>query len=136
MQLFDPETDEEFAVWTVRSIEVVDSCEEDYGGGYTETVTPENGHFVVLDISIATSGEFDAAEGLYVGDPMAFSVLGGDGVTESNLSTASSYGCFSAETLPVELMPSQKYTGKIVLDSRNTSGSLIYKDMGDVNGVE
>ncbi len=54
--------------------------------------------------------------------------MGQDGLTESSLATGPSFGCLDRSmSLPDSLSPASKYRGAVVLDSANSSGTLIFR---------
>lgn len=61
--------------------------------------------------------------------PFAFSIAGPDGITETGLATVATMGCTSENAqLPYrDYSPSSQYAGTIVLDSRHTTGTLVFK---------
>jgi hypothetical protein len=89
---------------------------------------PENGHFVVLSMTVKTSVTMDKTL-FFMVTAHDFATVGPDGVTETNIATIGAYSCLSDQ----EQFPSQplgagsQYVGKVVLDSRNTHGILEYR---------
>lgn len=66
-------------------------------------------------------------------NPLNFSLIGPDGVTQTGNSLASNqtYGFLSrGRALPATLGAGQKYQGTVVLDARTTSGALILAPLG------
>ncbi|GAA3434470.1 hypothetical protein [Kutzneria kofuensis] len=108
--------------FTVDAIAVDDKCTSEFAR------KPQNGHFVVLSMTVKTSVTMDKTLFLIVA-PTDFAVVGPDGVTETNLTSTAAFGCLSDR----EQFPSQPlgagsvYVGKVVLDSRNTHGILEYR---------
>ena len=92
---------------------------------------PENGHFVILDIRVETTAAMRENDGVQI-NPMDFSVIGPDGVTESQLSTAAAGQCVDlTDTLqPQRYTPASKYRGKLVLDTAHPAGVLILQPPG------
>jgi hypothetical protein len=89
---------------------------------------PENGHFLVLSMTMKTSVTMDKTL-IFGVNPFDFSVVGPDGVTETNLATGAGFTCLSdRERFPAQqLAAGSQYAGKVVLDSRNTHGILEYR---------
>ena len=58
-----------------------------------------------------------------------WSVVGPDGLTESSAATGSAFMCLDEdELLPTSpFTPASKYRGSIVLDSKSTSGALLFR---------
>lgn len=108
--------------FTVDAITVDGKCTSQFAEN------PENGHFVVLSMTVKTSVTM-AKSLFFVVSPADFAIVGADGVTETNLTTAGSFGCLSDR----EQFPSQQfaagsqYVGKVVLDSKNTHGILEFR---------
>ncbi|WP_157368164.1 hypothetical protein [Alloactinosynnema sp. L-07] len=122
--------------FTLNSLSMTDVCEKNYGS-FTDSTKPEHGHFLVLDMSVTTAADLDPMIGGLVLNPNSFSTIGPDGVTETDLATMGTYSCFSDERFPTEgFKSSQKYAGKIVLDTKNKSGVLIYTLGGFEGGWE
>ncbi len=90
---------------------------------------PERGHFVAIDLRMATAPAptFDA-ELYFTVSSYDFKFIGSDGVTVGDLGTYATYGCLAdgQEFTTDALAPSQKYMGKIVLDVPEASGTLMY----------
>jgi hypothetical protein len=122
--------------FTLNSLSMMDVCEKNYGS-FTDSTKPERGHFLILDMSVTTAADLDPMVGGFVLNPNSFSTIGPDGVTETELATMATYSCFSEERFPTEgFKSSQKYAGKIVLDTKNKSGVLIYTLGGSEGGWE
>jgi hypothetical protein len=93
----------------------------------------QNGHFILVDMSVSTSPTMDRTYGSYIINPNNFSIVGPDGVTEAgeSLTSMAAYTCLSqSKQLPTTLAPGQRYLGTIVLDSRYTSGVLVLAPQG------
>lgn len=105
--------------YAVTSIEVDGDCTDSY------VSEPKNGHLIVVTLDVQTTANYteDYASLL---DPQDFAIVGPDGVTETGNWTVSSYGCTNNQ-VPDGFSPSSKYTYKIALDSKNTSGTLRYE---------
>jgi hypothetical protein len=89
---------------------------------------PENGHFIVLSMTVKTSVTMDKTLFFIVGSH-DFATVGPDGVTETNVSTVGAFSCLpDQEQFPMQpLGPGSQYVGKVVLDSRNTHGILEFR---------
>lgn len=108
--------------FTVDSIKVDAKCTAPYAS------RPEHGHFIVVAMTIKTTAAFDddMALGSMI-NPLSFSVVGPDGITEA--SGSGGYGCLrdSEQLPPGPWAPSSQYVGKVVVDSRSTTGALILR---------
>lgn len=104
------------------AIEVDPECTGEY------VQEPERGHFIALDVEVETYKELSNSDGTFQLAGNYFKTIGADGITSIDGNTsASSYSCFPESAyLPGDLGPTEKATGKIVLDTSDTSGVLIY----------
>ena len=99
----------------------------------------ENGHLVKLDLRAETTPELPASSNFYIvgGD---WSVVGPDGVTESEVWTMPAASCLPSKQLfPSDpLSPASKYRGSIILDTRSASGVAMFRPgfMSDHGGWE
>jgi hypothetical protein len=92
--------------------------------------TPEHGHFVRLDVRVATA----PAGGAEVPTQPSFSEYNFQYIQANGVTFSASMGTFAAFTcLPQEQMfpsgglgPGQQFTGSLVLDVPDTTGVLIY----------
>lgn len=92
----------------------------------------ENGQFLFVELKISTSGASSWPEGTQgIGfdfTPHDFSIIGSDGLTEHELDTIATYGCLpDGELLPNQIGPGENVVGTIVLDTANSTGTLVYK---------
>jgi hypothetical protein len=126
---YDPDRGPE-ARWLefkVTEIEVDGECTEEFAE------PPENGHMLFVTIAASTSSEWPAfvtEAGLTAVDFSStdFTIIGADGVTEHDLATAATYGCLpEGEQLPAQIGPGENVVGKVILDTANTTGILVYK---------
>ncbi|WP_086826715.1 hypothetical protein [Allokutzneria sp. NRRL B-24872] len=116
--------------FTLDAIQVDAKCSAKYAS------RSENGHLVVLSWTIQTSADMEPAMGGMF-NPHSFAVVGQDGLTEANVATAATYSCLKdSEQLPVgDLAAGSKYVGKLVLDTRSTSGVITFRPTGlDTSG--
>jgi hypothetical protein len=108
--------------FTVDAITVDGGCTSQFAE------KPENGHFVVLSMTVKTSVTMDKTL-FFTVNAHDFATIGPDGVTETNVATVGTYSCLSDR----EQFPSQplgggsQYVGKVVLDSRNAHGILEFR---------
>ncbi|RZS37114.1 hypothetical protein EV193_106352 [Herbihabitans rhizosphaerae] len=109
------------ATFTLTKIEKDARCTNRYAS------KPENGHFVVLTFEVNTSQQYSKQVTPSVLSSYEMSVLGPDGVTETNVHTAPTYGCRTGRTAPYDLAPASKYVFEVVLDVKNTTGILQYR---------
>lgn len=100
-------------------------------GPYPQTA--ENGHFVVLDVSIETTPEL-ASDGkgydTFDMNGHMFKFVGANGTTfNGDLGTIGAYSCLpdEQEIASSGVGPGEKVTGKLALDLPATTGVLIFK---------
>lgn len=107
--------------FTVDSIEVDPPCSDN-------SLPPENGHFLVLNMRVTTGSDLSSVGGTFFLTAGDWRVVGADGITETGLATGPAYGCIeqSERISDVPLGAGQQFVGKIVLDSKNPSGAAIY----------
>lgn len=124
----DLETDKPLVTFTVNSIAKDVPCT----GPYPAVV--ENGHIVVLDVTIQTLPELANSEGSTQFDinPTMFKFVGANGTTfNGNLGTQAAYSCLPDEQQigvnGAGVGPGEKVTGKIAIDVPATKGTLIFK---------
>jgi hypothetical protein len=99
-------------------------------------VSPANGHFLVLDVTVTLSADAatsaDPGQDVYM--PLVaetFDVVGPGGALQETTVTDASWACFeNDELLPPFLEPGQTASGKVVLDSANDSGVVVYAPDG------
>lgn len=121
-----------FSVDAVRPI----NCTEEFAE------PPENGHFIAVDMRIATSPEMANVDYLsyFSISPVEFQYIPpGGGPVVSEISTMATYGCLPYGELLTsdQMMPGSQYAGTIVLDVPKPHGTLIYRpSMGDGTGWE
>lgn len=89
---------------------------------------PENGHFVRLDIRVETTVTMPVDQGYSI-NPYDWKVVGPDGITDSAVATGASFSCLkAADMLPPDgFSPASKYRGSIILDTRHSAGTLIFR---------
>lgn len=128
-------TDEgkQVVTFVVNSIAVDVPCTGDY-------VQPvENGHILVLDVSVVTEPAFaETLNPTFMMNPYDFTEIAPNGTTSNaDLGTAATYGCLpDAEVLPQTIGPGENVTGKLVLDVTNPNGTLVFKYAGAPAGWE
>lgn len=122
---FSNQAKEVTATFVVDKITVDGACT----GQFAEK--PENGHFVILDIRVETTPAMTENDGVQI-NPMDWSVIGPDGVTESQLSTTAAGQCVDLKDSlqPQRYTPASKYRGKLVLDTAHPAGVLILQPPG------
>ncbi|WP_130345696.1 hypothetical protein [Herbihabitans rhizosphaerae] len=109
-----------FATFKLTKIEKSAKCAD-------ASIKPSNGQFMVLTFEIATTAEFSTRSTPSLFNPLDFSVLGLNGVADTEVATPGTYGCRAAKKLPYNLAPSSKYVFEIVLDTKATSGAVQYR---------
>ncbi|GLY67986.1 hypothetical protein [Amycolatopsis taiwanensis] len=113
--------------FTVTKITLDGKCTEQFASG------PENGHYIFVDLTVETSPDIGPGYGTELFNPLNFSLMGPDGVTQTGnaLMSNQTSGCLSrGRALPVVLGAGQKYQGTVVLDARTTSGALTLAPLG------
>jgi len=96
----------------------------------------QNGHFVVLDVTVETTADFvsstDQRPLTFDLNPGMFKFVGKNGTTyNGNLGSGAAYGCLAdAEQLANGrgVGPAEKATGKVVVDVPDTTGTLVYQN--------
>lgn len=115
------------AQWTVNNITIDAPCTPAYDGAPTQ---PENGHFVLFDVSVETSSEYNESTngslGLGVGGLWTY--VQKDGTQWNGIPTsATSSTCLPQDQqLPGVIGPGLKAQGKILFDVPSTDGYLVY----------
>lgn len=128
-------TDEgkQVVTFVVNSIAVDVPCT----GNYPSPV--ENGHILVLDVSIVTEpGLAESLDPTFQMNPNWFTEIAPNGTTSNaGLATMATYSCLpDAEVLPQMMGPGENVTGKVVLDVTNPTGTLVFKYGGNTSGWE
>lgn len=128
-------TDEgkQVVTFVVNSIAVDVPCT----GNYPSPV--ENGHILILDVSVVTEPELaESISPNFYMNPYDFTEIAPNGTTSNaDLGTMATYSCLpDAEVLPQEIGPGENVTGKLVLDVTNPSGTLVFKYAGAPAGWE
>jgi len=108
------------AWFTLDAIEVDPKC--------TGTWPSENGHLIALSFTVNTTALLDQSQAWFI-RAQYFEVVGPDGITDAHLETSAANGCLpDREELPNSpYAASSNYVGKVVLDSRYTSGVITYR---------
>lgn len=126
------QADKKTAIFTINSITVDPPCT----GPYPQP--SEKGHFVILDASMETTPDLATASfPNFDLSPHDWQFVGANGTTyNGSLTSGASYGCLpDSEVLPINgIGPAEKVTGKIVLDVPATTGTLVFKPMGNASG--
>lgn len=124
----DLEADKPLVTFTVNSIAKDVPCT----GPYPAAV--ENGHIIVLDVTIQTMPELANGDGQNQFDMNAtmFKFVGANGTTfNGNLGTQAAYSCLPDEQQigvnGAGVGPGEKVTGKIAIDVPATKGTLVFK---------
>ncbi|GAB3577868.1 hypothetical protein GCM10027445_44290 [Amycolatopsis endophytica] len=114
-------------VFTITKITTNGRCTEQFAE------KSRNGHYLFPEVSVTTSPSMDRGLSPGVLNPVTFSVIGQDGVTETgnSLVTNRTFGCLAhGKRLPAALGPGQADRGTIVPDSRNATGRLVLTPYG------
>ncbi|MFC0581354.1 hypothetical protein [Micrococcoides hystricis] len=126
----DEEGKTELFTLTVETVQHAQTCPARVGG---QTLTPENGQFLILDATatmkpLSAWPENTNAEEAFV--PVladTFKVTLADGQELSDVQSESSWGCFQdTELLPSFISAGETKSGKIVLDVPAGATSVIY----------
>ncbi|NCD18815.1 MAG: hypothetical protein EOL89_02350 [Actinobacteria bacterium] len=115
------DTGETLMQFTITAIEPNFEC----NSGYSEP--PANGNFIAVTMDIQTTAALAQVEDMpyYTFSEYDFKVIGPDG-TRENDSTGNAFMCLdSADSLPSQIGPGEHVVGKVVLDSKYTSGALV-----------
>lgn len=104
---------------------------------YGEIEPPENGHFVAVDLRVATAPELAQASNSYFTiSSYDFSFIGADGLTvDGDFGTFAAYSCIEDQFTSEELRPGSQYAGTLVLDLPEASGTLIYRPSSVYDGT-
>ncbi|THJ64500.1 hypothetical protein E8P82_14795 [Arthrobacter echini] len=124
---------EQVVSFVVNSIAVDVPCT----GNYPSPV--ENGHILVLDVSVVTDPALaESISPTFYMNPYDFTEIAPNGTTSNaDLGTMATYSCLpDAEVLPQEIGPGENVTGKLVLDVTNPTGTLVFKYAGSPSGWE
>lgn len=116
--------DKTVASFVVNSITVDAACTSKYASA------AENGHFVVLEVSMETMPELAQSVNPQFGlAGYAWKAIAANGTTfNGDVFTAAAYMCLDdAERFPSALGPAEKATGKIVLDVPTPTGVLVHQ---------
>ncbi|OLR90893.1 hypothetical protein [Actinokineospora bangkokensis] len=90
-------------------------------------VKPTNGHFLAITVTAETGPNYDGAT-LTDLSTAEFKVLGPDTTQDTAVRTPAADKCFpAAQKLPVLDAPGEVFTGKIVLDTRFTTGTIVFR---------
>lgn len=119
--LANPERNDEItAEFAITAIEPNFQCTSSYSD------PPANGNYIAITFEVQTYPAMaDSYWKEWYMSPYDLKIISSDG-TRENDSIGNSYSCLSdADSLPTSLGPSERATGKIVLDSAYESGSLV-----------
>lgn len=117
--------------FTITGIEPGFKCTSKYAD------PPANGTFIAITMDIQTAPELAQDDYPYF-DVSAndFKVISPDG-TRENDSVGKGYMCLNeSEALPDQIGPGEHVTGKLVLDSANTNGSIVFSPFNISTGWE
>jgi hypothetical protein len=90
---------------------------------------PENGHLVQVQMRITTSSNLDQSSYDTVGSN-DFKFIGSDGTTKGDLGTMAAFDCYKSDNGMMTqdaLGPGQSYSGYILVDVQETTGTLIFQ---------
>jgi hypothetical protein len=114
----------QLATFVVTGITVDPECTAEY------SKSPENGHFVRLDVQGETTAGYQPGDVPL--NPAMFDAVADNGTTfNGDLGTFAAYSCIDdADTFPSDLGAGQKASGSIILDVPTASGVLLYPSAG------
>ena len=114
----------------VDEIRVIESCP----GRAAPTQQPENGWFVVLDVTASVQTLDEQGDSPAEAEPYAglgaerFRIVDTDGVTQETTSTSASWACFEdSELLPPFVDLGDTVSGAVVLDSATRHGAVLFE---------
>lgn len=116
---------------TVLDVNVSRTCP-----GRGVSPVPEHGHFVTVDLRADMAAQMTdqlppGTDAFLPLVPEAFQIVGPDGTVQDTVVSGSAWACFDDGALaPPFVEPGESVTGKVVLDSRTASGSLVYDPDG------
>lgn len=118
--------------FTVTNIETRKSCP----GREGETYPMRADSFLIADMTVTTTDELDQDLGDHWSPDDDVSIVGSDGVTDTNAgSTWQSAQCYPESQLPFDgLRPGMKYQTKMALETDEESGTLIVRLAGQRHG--
>lgn len=94
----------------------------------------KNGNFIAISMEIQTSEALERYQ--FFVDEYHWKVIGPDGTTEND-STGNAWMCLEAsEKVSSDIGPGERLVGKVVLDSKHTSGALVLTQPGMGGGWE
>lgn len=113
---------------TINKVQVLKSCTL---RGFGETIKPENGSFLLLDVSATLAASaadaVDADVALMPLDASAFGVSAGENKNVSyQLDTIASYSCEVPDALDIAVGAGDTVHGQLMLDSPFDSGQVVY----------
>lgn len=113
----------EWARWTVTNITLDAPCTNEYAK------PSENGHMVVMDMTVQTTKDLPTDQPLYLGVAGAWQYVLKDGTISNAPVQESAELCLPrADMLPDKIGTASKAQGKLVFDLPTTDGYLVYKD--------
>lgn len=120
-------TDSTFEI-TVHSVSVHSDCTL---RGFGDTLTPENGKFLLLDVSATLAAEADSMvaeeQAIMPLDSSAFGVAAGQNQEISfGLDTTAAFSCEVERPLDIAVGAGSTIHGQVMLDSPYSSGQVIY----------
>ncbi|GAA3509726.1 hypothetical protein [Georgenia daeguensis] len=116
---------------TVLGVDVTRTCP-----GRGVDPVPEHGHFVTVDVRAHMAAEMarevsPGTDAFLPLVPEAFRIVAPDGTVQDSAATAAAWACLDDDELaPPFVEPGDLVTGKIVLDSRTSSGTVVYDPDG------
>ncbi|WP_156756627.1 hypothetical protein [Actinokineospora pegani] len=111
--------------FSIEKITVDPKCTD----GFSEKSA--KGHYIALEMTVKTEPTYDSDEMMMFSiNPYSFSVVGQDGVTETEV--AATYPCVDPKDHLTSdaLSPASQYKGVVMLESKSTSGLLVFRPAG------
>lgn len=114
----------EVASFVINSITVDGQCTNEFAE------KAENGHILILDVSVKTEPALaDSVFPSFGLNPYDFKTIAPNGTTSNaDMGTMATYTCLDdSEILPQDIGPAEQATGKVVLDAETAEGTLVFK---------
>jgi hypothetical protein len=107
---------------------VVDAITLDKKCATSNARPAQHGHFVMVSIRAETTAGFPEDSRMII-NPYDFSIVGTDKITENGLATAAALSCLpQSQLMPnTPYGPSKTFSGMIVLDTENPTGTILYR---------
>lgn len=114
---------------TVTAVRPVESCtgKGSDSQGRSEAVTPTNGRFVAVDMTIVNEAAYlPSEEAKYVGSTQTYDFVGADGAAYDDVDTLDAFYCSGTDQAFTDMKPGRTYTGTTYLDLPTSAGWLVF----------